>query len=324
MKILCLSVFGVGNAVDKIPAIRGMLQAGHTVDVIQDSRGKYVLEAVPGIGKIWYYLASFPSIMYPPTDYDYVFGMPPANGWLDRYKKCGKQFIGRSAAAKFDQPDYLVNYTIAKEHGLITMPIEYISPRLYPPEGIHNLPPEIVDFVMNRKFVVGMHTGGSSTWPWKRLHVNAWLRCMDVMRGAGVDGFVLFGAGDDFNMWGKNIDVLLKDADDVFVQTKPYSLQTIRTIMQYGLHGMVSTDSGLMHLAAACGVRTIGIFGPTCEIKNAPHGLFKAVHANVSCRPCQFEWMRMVRCTNRVCLDMDDVVSDFTAKLEWLHDNSVR
>jgi heptosyltransferase II len=50
---------------------------------------------------------------------------------------------------------------------------------------------------------------------------------------------------------------------------------------------MVSNDSGLMHVAAAVGVPTLGIFGPTNHTRTAPFGSScRVVRGNRSCSPC--------------------------------------
>ncbi len=50
---------------------------------------------------------------------------------------------------------------------------------------------------------------------------------------------------------------------------------------------MISNDSGMMHMAAAQGVRTLGIFGPSDERRTGPFSPQSAVLAtDIACRPC--------------------------------------
>jgi heptosyltransferase-2 len=52
-------------------------------------------------------------------------------------------------------------------------------------------------------------------------------------------------------------------------------------------HRFISNDSGLMHVAVACGVPTCGIFGPTDDKRTAPYGPKNIViRGNESCSPC--------------------------------------
>jgi heptosyltransferase-2 len=49
----------------------------------------------------------------------------------------------------------------------------------------------------------------------------------------------------------------------------------------------VANDSGLMHMAAAQGVRTLGIFGPSDERRTGPFAPgCLALHTDIPCRPC--------------------------------------
>lgn len=48
----------------------------------------------------------------------------------------------------------------------------------------------------------------------------------------------------------------------------------------------LANDSGLMHLAAAVGVPTIGLFGPTDPVRTAPRGQIALRARGVSCAPC--------------------------------------
>lgn len=50
---------------------------------------------------------------------------------------------------------------------------------------------------------------------------------------------------------------------------------------------MIANDSGLMHIAAAQGVRTLGIFGPSDERRTGPFGPgTAALRTDIACRPC--------------------------------------
>jgi ADP-heptose:LPS heptosyltransferase len=49
----------------------------------------------------------------------------------------------------------------------------------------------------------------------------------------------------------------------------------------------LANDSGLMHVAAACGVPTVALFGPTDPLRTAPRGEgHKVLRADAPCAPC--------------------------------------
>jgi len=81
---------------------------------------------------------------------------------------------------------------------------------------------------------------------------------------------------------------------------------------------VISNDSGLLHVAAAIGSRTIGIFGPTSAWHYAPLNPIEAVietKTDVPCRPCHKPTCRMLhhRCMRDI--PVDDVM---TAALQAL------
>jgi heptosyltransferase II len=71
---------------------------------------------------------------------------------------------------------------------------------------------------------------------------------------------------------------------------------------------VISNDSGLLHVAAAIGSRTIGIFGPTSPWHYAPLNPIEAViqaATEIPCRPCHKPVCRMLhhRCMRDIPLD---------------------
>ena len=64
----------------------------------------------------------------------------------------------------------------------------------------------------------------------------------------------------------------------------------------------VGHDSGVTHLAASLGVKTLAIFGPTDPCRWAPLGSHVTVAQGLPCT-CQ-SWEAVGRCANRACLDI--------------------
>jgi len=77
----------------------------------------------------------------------------------------------------------------------------------------------------------------------------------------------------------------------------------------------ISNDSGLMHLASALGVPTIGIFGPTSPgLGFSPSGLEdKVFWAGVDCSPCSLHGEKECVMESRYCMDNikpEDVIKE--------------
>lgn len=64
----------------------------------------------------------------------------------------------------------------------------------------------------------------------------------------------------------------------------------------------VGHDSGVTHLAARLGLRTIAVFGPTDQHRWAPRGKHVTIVSHTPCR-CQ-AWEDVKSCSEKVCLDI--------------------
>jgi len=66
-----------------------------------------------------------------------------------------------------------------------------------------------------------------------------------------------------------------------------FSLRELAFLMQHSSL-VLTDDSGPMHLSAAVGARTLGIFGPTDPVRLGPSygGQCMSVHKNLLCQPC--------------------------------------
>jgi ADP-heptose:LPS heptosyltransferase len=81
----------------------------------------------------------------------------------------------------------------------------------------------------------------------------------------------------------------------------------------------IGADSGITHLAAAVGIPTIALFGPTDPRIWGPRGEKVAIlRKNVSCSPCAPEDLE--RCDHRRCLDLipvEEVMEKACRLMAW-------
>jgi heptosyltransferase I len=68
---------------------------------------------------------------------------------------------------------------------------------------------------------------------------------------------------------------------------------------------MISCDSGPLHLAAAMGIPTVSIFGPTDPTRNGPYGPNHQVV--VKTLPCSFCWKKVCRIQTHDCMQQIEV-----------------
>ncbi len=115
--------------------------------------------------------------------------------------------------------------------------------------------------------IIGMHAGSAPDFLWKRWPLDRFAAVAHTLIQQHKAHILLFGGPDEqdqkqelTNLIGANCSVV----------TAPL-LTTATYLKQCNL--MISNDSGLMHIAAAVGIPTLGIFGPTDERKTGPRGI---------------------------------------------------
>ncbi|MBN1796644.1 MAG: glycosyltransferase family 9 protein [Sedimentisphaerales bacterium] len=64
----------------------------------------------------------------------------------------------------------------------------------------------------------------------------------------------------------------------------------------------IGNDCGPMHITGATDTPAVIIYGPTCEIKNAPAGEFIPVRNIVPCAPCQYGRL-LLTCKDPICMN---------------------
>jgi ADP-heptose:LPS heptosyltransferase len=89
------------------------------------------------------------------------------------------------------------------------------------------------------------------------------------------------------------------------VLIKDLSLIGLASVIE-GCRVFIGNDSGITHMAAALGVPTVAIFGPTDPKRWAPRGKHVAVvRGEVSCAPCSRE--KFLQCQDAECLNTVEV-----------------
>ncbi|HUU45340.1 MAG TPA: glycosyltransferase family 9 protein [Acidobacteriota bacterium] len=147
--------------------------------------------------------------------------------------------------------------------------------------------------------------GWGARWPTKAVPVSLWSAILERVGHDRVSDIRLFGLEDD------------REAMQEFARTQRGRGATLPISVACGLSVrevmtriaaccvFLSSDSGLMHVAAALGVPTIGLFGPTHPALGfAPVGAHTtAIHAGTSCSPCHRHGRAPCYRDRRYCFD---------------------
>ncbi|MBI4386731.1 MAG: lipopolysaccharide heptosyltransferase II [Elusimicrobia bacterium] len=168
--------------------------------------------------------------------------------------------------------------------------------------------------------LVGVHPG--SIWPTKRWPAQrfaALIRRLSQDAGARI---LLVGGGADRSLAS---EIIRKSGVEVLDWTGTTTLTDLIALMR-DLDLFITNDSGPMHIAAASGVPTLALFGPTTrELGFFPYGRgHRVLEANLSCRPCSLHGGKTCPEGHFLCMRLITVDQAYRAAVEMLERSSKR
>jgi ADP-heptose:LPS heptosyltransferase len=112
--------------------------------------------------------------------------------------------------------------------------------------------------------VVGIIPAGG--WPSKRCDATKWIEiCSAINKKYKVQYLILWGPGDEYDA-----DYIKNHFPDRTVIAPKTTLKQLSGLIN-NCGFIIANDSGPMHMAAALGLPTLGIFGPTDPDKHGPY-----------------------------------------------------
>jgi lipopolysaccharide heptosyltransferase II len=112
--------------------------------------------------------------------------------------------------------------------------------------------------------IVGIIPAGG--WPSKRCDATKWVEiCSAINKKYKVKFLILWGPGDEYDA-----DYIKNHFPDKTILAPKTTLKQMSGLIK-NCGFILANDSGPMHIAAALGVPTLGIFGPTDPLKHGPY-----------------------------------------------------
>lgn len=140
-----------------------------------------------------------------------------------------------------------------------------------------------------------IHPGSGSphkNWPLKRFLETA----VEIKKSKNIQPIFLLGPVEED---ADPISIMTIQAQD-FPIIRDLSLPVLAGVLSHCM-GYLGNDSGVSHLAAALGLPTMVLFGPTDPNLWGPKGnTVKSISPDVPCAPCTHETMRS--CTTKECM----------------------
>jgi len=167
-----------------------------------------------------------------------------------------------------------------------------------PPPSAFSLPPSALSSVSSSLqsstfFVIHPGSGSSrKNWPSESFAAVA----RGLSQGRGLTPVILGGEADGETLAG--LRKILGEERASFVENAP--LEQVASILSRAAV-YIGNDSGVTHLAAALGVPTLALFGPTDPLVWSPRGRrVEILSGTAPCSPCDPEKRR--RCLDNVCM----------------------
>jgi hypothetical protein len=256
MKILFVLGGGLGNIIQATPSIKALSKNGFDIELLINCNTAKDLDIfkIGNVKKI--------HTQHPNTSYDYQLKGPFTQKIDSRFGK-------------------IINPRISyAQHN----PEAYVYSDMLNQIGINeNLEDAEISFESNNLYngYVGIYPGCKANWSMKRWDKYD-LLCSKFEK------VVVFGEEDDVFSHGNPAWIKRPFEWPNNVEFFRSTLKETAGVMS-GLDFFIGNDGGLSHLAAATGVCTFVLFGPSSNIKNKPFSSrCHDISLGLECSPCQF------------------------------------
>lgn len=299
MKILLNSQSGIGINILAVPTLRAIKRNypdSYVHLIVRFETGRDLLHGCPfcdEISVVNYSMLRKPASLYKymrdlrKVEYDYSFMMFPGNR-LDknlfhflaktRNRVSHKYLYRRNMNMNFindiqididySAHDVEQNMNLLRVIGIDTKN-ESKKLELFLHDYAHKNADDIVRRISGGKKLIGMHPGSSKdlTMDMKRWPSEYFARIADLLKEKYGCEILIFGSREEEGIKNRISDLMELDCEIV----EEMDIQTTAALIQR-CSLFLSNDSGLMHISAALGVKTVGIFGPTDPVRTAPYG----------------------------------------------------
>jgi heptosyltransferase-2 len=120
--------------------------------------------------------------------------------------------------------------------------------------------------LISAKNLMGIHAGSAPAFQWKRWPAEYFIELSKKLIAKHNAHILIFGGQEEKNLKKRILTALAPHATIVTTDLLASAALLSRCKL------VVSNDSGIMHVAAASGATTIGLFGPTSEKNTGPRG----------------------------------------------------
>lgn len=132
------------------------------------------------------------------------------------------------------------------------------------------------------RLLIGVHPGGN--WVYKLWSPKNYARMSDALHERWNAQILLFAGPDEQQLLSEVVATM--NYQPIVVKT--HDLRRVAALIE-ACNLYIGNDTGPMHIAAAVGIRVVGIFGSTNYLRSGPYGKQHTVvqsGRNLGCNPC--------------------------------------
>jgi len=319
--ILVIRLWTLGESLLTLPMIKRLKKDDYNISILITNRSKGVFENIDFIDEV-VELENFWEVLKKFKKYDVVidtepyFNISAIIGWF-----LGKNVIGFKGLFRDMLYDFKIEY-YDRAHAVynfcnllnpfeISYKPERLVPLKYLKKDMENVDKLLKEYSLNNKKIIGIHCGTAETAPWRSWKKEKFAKLIEKLVEGGFY-IILTGTKSDDYINKKVLNLINnKHSDKIFNFAGKTNLREFAYLLTK-FEVFISNDTGPMHLSAAMGTKTMGLFGPNLPERFAPFGkknvaIYKA--RDLDCSPCinvhkgEFKDCKL----NGKCMDLIDV-----------------
>ena len=186
---------------------------------------------------------------------------------------------------------------------VLGIPIEDKTLELWPSESGEKWAEEFLNeaWVNKEQFLIGINPGASLRWSTKKWPVENFAKLCDMLANRLGVRVLLTGTKEDLELSRRLFS--LGRSRPIVAMGKSTILQLVSLIRRCNV--FITSDSAPMHIAAACKVGFVALFGPTDPKRHMPFcEKYVVIRKKLKCSPCySSKCIKGLKCMKKITVE---------------------
>lgn len=328
MKILVIALSGIGDALMFTPSLKKLKEdyPSARIDILAMYRGvKEIFENLDNVNRVLFHdflnssaLKSLSFILKLRGEYDVTFNVYPSNRReyniisriIDPPKRCGVNYLRRN----FVNLGFLNNVTVTENDSFHNVETNFKLCGKLSGKNSETIPPLQIKLpessekyslsflskmrVDSKDLIIGFHPGCSTlkNHDKRRWETEKFAKLASALIERDSAKILVFGGPEEKDL---KLDICSRVNSPSVISVDSNSILDSASVMKR-CSLFVSNDSSLMHVAAALGLKTVAILGPTNRNYIYPWQTdYRVASLQLECSPCFYYSPRPLTCSRK-------------------------